>query len=230
MRNSSKISVLIKVISTILIVSLMVALVTIGFAQTWAKVTSPSSTLSSTDINNPMRQLPHPVLSLTPEPAIVQYEGIVTLKWYDTTENAMWFSIEDKEIYEEVCMFVDEHNLPKAMYTYCDCIDMYVRVTMGEETIVKDWHLVDRLTQENIGKPTNEELVKRYELDLKYPIVKTGTHPDVVYLSQLKANTIYSYTPDIEENQDYPVIVNDTGKPCVLYTKHHGLDPACCTY
>ena len=76
MRNNSKISMIIKTVATILIVSLLAAILTAGFTYAWAY----PEISSALDIENPIRQLPKPTISRHNNnitSAITEYEGVV---------------------------------------------------------------------------------------------------------------------------------------------------------
>ena len=229
MKNRPKSHVLFKAIIYLLCLSTLLAIMTVGLAKAWAQievnpnfiVDSPTQLAPITvkdDCTILYRSLPTPY-------APMYYEGRAILRWYDTVENAMWFTIETDDLYEEICLFLTDHHIPESFYMYVDRVDMYINATFADEITVNNWYLVEKATGLNLGKPNNKQLADRYELDWKYPLKKMGKQPDTIYLSKLKPNTIYSYTPNVEDFQDYPNIINDIDTPCVLYTKHHGLDP-----
>ena len=223
MQDKTKSRILIKAIVAIIILSALIAIMTVGIAEVWAKVESVPDVLIKPPIEKQKTVHTHTDLLAGTADDVPHYTGKVTLRWHDTVENAMWFTINQENLYEEICMFIAEYSLPDNFELYMDRVDMFIDVQFSRKPIVKDWYLIDRITGENLGKLTSEQLTTRYELDGQYPLVHKGTLPDNIALSRLKPNVIYSYAPS-EESQDYPVIINDTQTPCVLYTKHQGQD------
>ena len=228
MKNIPKTAAIIKIVITIICLSVIVAFATVGITHAWAKIeTVPDIVVESPTLPHKVIEDPCVYMHTRGEHGalpIVNYTGKVQFRWYDSAENAFWFSADTIDLYEEICLFVDEHKVPEAFYLYMDRIDMYVDITCAERTTINDWYMVDKATNIHLGKPTNKQLENRYELDWQYPVVKKGLQPETVYLSQLKPNVIYSYIPDLEGMLGYPNIINDTGKACLLYTKHQGLD------
>ena len=222
MPKKQKISLTFCTIFAILCLTFCIVSMTINLSEVWAKPALPNALYTETyEING------YEVYRYTGEdvsPVVDNYKGLASLFWYDPVEQAMWFTTDEEELYDEFCVYLNEHPLPTMIDTYWDRVTVYFDATFENYNyVVNDWHLVDILTQENLGKMTNEQLINKYDIEKNHRIVKKGKLPDTIYLSQLNPNVIYSYTTD-PESLDYPVIVNDIAKDCVLYTKHVGYD------
>ena len=222
MRKKQTISFMLYALIAIICLTICVVATTVNSSEVWAKPAIPTASYMETyELNG------YDVVRYIGEdaaPVIDNYKGIANLFWYDPVEQAMWFTTDEKEFYDEFCIYLDEYPIPTSVDKYWDRVSLYVDVTFENYNgIVNDWHFVDILTQENLGKLTNEQLVNRYDIEKNHNVVKKGNLPDTIYLSQLNPNVIYDYKTN-PEAMDYPVIVNDIAKDCVLYTKHVGYD------
>ena len=208
----------------ILLISSCINIIVLSPAEVWAKPAVPPANVAEPyEIVSPA----HTPYSENNDcsPIIDNYKGPARLFWYDSVENAMWFMTDETELYNEFCVFLDENPVPSLLDVYYDRVTLHVDVTFENyESLLNDWYLVDIMTEENIGKLTNNELEARYNIEKNHKIVNKGKLPDTIYLSSLSPNIIYSYTPQ-EEVLDYPVIINDIAQDCILYTKHDGYDP-----
>ena len=99
---------------------------------------------------------------------------------------------------------------------------IYLNLSFSWSTLL-DWNIVDKKTEEWIGKLTVDELNKKYNYDATHEVQKLDIEKGDIKLSELKENEIYQYT--VQEG-DYitPKFINDLNKTAILYKKSDFLD------
>lgn len=250
MKNAPKTRRLIGAIFALLLLSIVLSVATVGFASVWAKFEAPPMRMDDAfaspalapeaPVPAPAKPTPTIPTSSVPVPIrdecaalyyglpitrpTIHYNGRAIMRCHDSRENVIWFSIENEEIYQEICMDMEDEKIPESYLLYTDRVDMYLNVTSGDEVVLNDWYLVEKTSGIKLGKPSDKQLRARYEIENKHYMVQKGLLPETIYLSELKPNVIYSYTPELDKIQGYPNIINDLGESCILYTKHHGFD------
>lgn len=150
------------------------------------------------------------------------YKGFVSGAYYNDEDNLLIIGCDDTDYPMEMVVSLDDYDIPASFADYADNMKLYVDLECIDDCIIHDWYIIDRFTDENLGKPTNQDIIDRYDIELNHEIINVDILPEIVYLSQLKENTIYSYTT--AEGQDYPQIINDSDEECILYTKHNNYE------
>lgn len=118
----------------------------------------------------------------------------------------------------------EDMPIPFNTYKYTQYIDLVVDYTYYNfEYTVNDWYIVDSKTGEKLGKPTDEDLDAKYDIERQYEKIVLNQFPENIYLNDLQPNTIYCFTPS-ELVLDYPNIYNNTTSDCILYVKHNFYD------
>ena len=108
-----------------------------------------------------------------------------------------------------------EYNLPDNLLDYSD--NILLRLTYSEQDFkVYDCKIINKMTGEIITDTTEENIKKLFDIEYGKSIVEKEW-ADSIKLSELEANTIYSYTA--KETVQFPGVENDTGKNCLVYIK-----------
>ncbi len=108
-----------------------------------------------------------------------------------------------------------EFNLPSNLYDYKDNIKLRLTYS-NDDNKIYDCKIINSMTSEIVEDTSDDNMKKLFDITYgKETIEETWT--DTIKLSSMKEDTIIKFTAN--KNTNIPVIENDTGKDCIIYTK-----------